>query len=275
MRTASHLGLAGLALSTCAAWAGAAGAPVVVFDEAHGQRFRAGASGPLDLSGLAAVATATGGSVQASREPLTAGRLAPVSLLVVSGPFAPPSEAEIDAAVRWVEQGGSLLVLLHIEPTLRDLLHRFGVSVSNGVIRETEGLLANEPLNFRVTRLEAHPVTSGLTSFAVYGAWALLPTGEGLTVLGKTSPTSWVDLDRDSRLGARDARQSFAVALAGLRGQGRLAVFGDDALFQNQYLQGANRTLAEQLMAWLLEPGRAGQRAAAAQLSAARRSSSR
>ncbi len=275
MSALRRLGLAGLALSACAAWAGAAGAPLVVFDEAHGQRFRAGGSGPLDLSGLAAVATSAGGSVRTSREPLTAGQLTPVSVLVVSGPFAPPSEAEIDAVVRWVEQGGSLLVLLHIEPTVRNLLHRFGISVSNGVIRETEGLLADESLNFRVTRLEPHPVTSGLRPFAVYGAWALLPTGEGLTVLGKTSTTSWVDLDRDSKLGARDARQSFAVALAGRRGQGRLAVFGDDALFQNQYLQGANQTLAEQLMAWLLGPGPAGQRAAGAEVSAARRSSSR
>ena len=45
--------------------------------------------------------------------------------------------------------------------------------------------------------------------------------------------------------------QSFAVVLAGHRGRGWFAVFGDDAIFQNQFLVGGNLALATNLVTWL------------------------
>ena len=228
---------------------------VVLFDEAHGQRFRASGSGPLDLSALSALFTSRGGAVRQSATPLTPETLGRARVLIISGPFQPLSPAEIEAVVAWVGRGGALGVMIHIEPPVGPLLHRFGVSVSNGVIREKEGILGGEPLNFRVTRLKAHPLTRGLSGFAVYGAWALLPTMSDVEAVAETSPAAWVDLNRNQKLDEGDVRQAFAVLVAGKRGAGRLAVFGDDALFQNQFLKGDNRRLAENLASWLLGDG--------------------
>ncbi|HXQ23784.1 MAG TPA: hypothetical protein VN812_19045, partial [Candidatus Acidoferrales bacterium] len=50
-----------------------------------------------------------------------------------------------------------------------------------------------------------------------------------------------------------DAVQSFGVLVAGQLGLGRFAIFGDDALFQNQFLMGGNVVLARNLVAWLTQ----------------------
>ena len=96
-----------------------------------------------------------------------------------------------------------------------------------------------------------HPLTAGLSDFALYGAWALQPTAAVTEVLAKTSAHSWVDLNRDRTYNPGDAMQPFAVLVAGTSGQGRYAVFGDDAIFQDRFLEGNNRQLADNLAHWL------------------------
>lgn len=228
---------------------------VVLFDEAHGERFRAAGNGPLDLSALSAVLASRGGAVRSGSYPFTAETLGRARVVILSGPFQPLSAAEVESVAAWVVRGGALGVMIHVEPPLRDLLHRFGVSVSNGAIRERQGLLVGEPLNFRVTRVKPHPLTAGLGGFAVYGAWALLPTMAGVTTVAETGPAAWVDLNGNGTFDEGDVRQAFAVAVAGAHGKGRIAVFGDDAMFQNQFLKGDNRRLAENLASWLLGGG--------------------
>ena len=70
--------------------------------------------------------------------------------------------------------------------------------------------------------------------------------------MAETGPEAWVDLNGNQKFDKGDVRQAFAVIVAGTRGKGRIAVFGDDAAFQNQFLQGDNRRLAENLASWLL-----------------------
>lgn len=224
--------------------------PVVVFDEGHGQRFHAEGKGPLDLSDFAALITAKGGTVRTSRGALQSTDLETVDALVVSGAFERISGAEIDRIIAFVERGGRLCVMLHIEPPLADLLHRLNVSVSTGVIHEQSGAM-DANLDFRVTRLRPHPITRGLTSVALYGAWALLPTKSNARAIAETSPRAWIDLNHNRTLDRTDAVQSFAVVVSGRHGKGIFAVFGDDALFQNQFLKGENRKLGENLAAWL------------------------
>lgn len=229
-------------------------APLVLFDEAHGQRFLVGREGALDLSTLGEAFRQAGARVESTSTPLTAEFLARFRVVVLSGAFAPLAAGEQEALLAFLERGGRLAVMLHIGPPLADFLGRLGVVVSNGVIRESDGVLAGDPINFLVRRLGRHPVTSDLAGFAVYGCWALLPEGVQATAIAETQQHAWVDLNRSGRYDEGDAMRTFAVAVAGTRGQGRFVVFGDDALFQNQFLgEGReNRRLAANLAAWLL-----------------------
>jgi hypothetical protein len=223
----------------------------VMFDEAHGQRFLIEHGGPLDLSGLAATFRDQQLLIKTSRQDVTDSTLSGVVALVISGPFAPVRPAEIDAIGRFLERGGRLCVMLHIAPPVAALLHQLNVSISNGVIRERENVIGDDPLNFHVTGLTAHALTTGVHGFDVFGAWALLPTGDTASIIAHSSPRAWVDLNGNQALDDRDATQSFGVIVAGQFGAGGFVVFGDDAVFQNRFLTGGNVTLAQNVARWL------------------------
>lgn len=229
-------------------------APVVLFDEAHGQPFLASGERPLDLSALAGVFTAAGFEVRTSSLPLDARQLSGVDVLVSSGAFQPFTPGEIATVRAFLERGGGVAIMLHIAPPLAELLHALEVDFTNGTLREQSHVLGVNRQDFLVHDLTEHPLTAGLQEFAVYGAWALRGTAPNVAVVARTGAHGWIDLNRDGKLSVGDAVQPFGVAVAGTLGGGRFAVFGDDALFQNRYLEGNNRLLAANLARWLPAP---------------------
>ncbi len=223
----------------------------VLFDEGHGQHFVVAGHGPLDLSGLAGRFEAQGFRVATSAQQIDDTLLSNADALVISGAFAPFAQSENEAVTRFLTRGGRLCVMLHIPQPLAPLLEMLGVLTSNGVIRERENVIDVDPLNFRVTKLDPHGLTKNLTSFDVFGAWALLGGNDKTTVVARTGATAWVDLNHDGELQERDAVQSFAVVVAGRFGAGSFVVFGDDALFQNQFFKGNNEVFGGNLAEWL------------------------
>jgi len=227
-------------------------APVVLFDEGHGQPFVITGERPLDLSALAGVFTAAGYEVRSAKQPFDAALLADCDALVISGAFQTLQAEEIAAVQEFIARGGGLAVMLHIAPPLAGLLQALEVDFSNGTLREHDQVIGGNPQDFRVNNLSSHPLTAGLSDFALYGVWALRGTAPTVAVVAQTGPHGWVDLNHDGKFGAGDPVQPFAVVVAGTTGEGRYVVFGDDALFQNRFLEGNNRMLAENLARWLL-----------------------
>ena len=223
----------------------------VLFDQSHGQRFLIEQQGQLHLSKLAQVMSDACLEVAASQEPIDRNRLTEVDALVISGPFAPLKEGEIEVILGFLEGGGRLAVMLHIGPPVAELLTRLEVAISNGVIREQSGVLAENPLDFQVNRLAPHALTQDIPHFNIYGSWALMPFGQTGKVLAKTGPQAWVDLNGNERFDPGDAMQEFGVIVAGEYERGRYVVYGDDAIFQNRFLEGANLKLAQNLARWL------------------------
>lgn len=223
--------------------------PVVLFDQAHGEQFLPQVEGPLALTELGKIFTAQGFRLHSANAPLTPAILAEVDAVVISGPFAPLAAEEIDALYAFVEKGGRLAIMLHVAPIISPLLARFDVIHSNGVIREEEpAQIAGEALNFHVARLEQEPLFSGIKNFAVYGCWALASEGKFARIVASSGDESWVDLNKDRSYSEQDARQSFGIIALGAVGKGNFVIFGDDAIFQNRFLTGTNRQLAENLV---------------------------
>jgi hypothetical protein len=77
-------------------------------------------------------------------------------------------------------------------------------------------------------------------------------TGSNATVIARTSPEASIDRSGDPATAPKGALQSFGVAVAGNFGKGQFVVFGDDAIFQNKFLDEENTLLARNLVAWLL-----------------------
>lgn len=227
----------------------------VLVDQGHGQRFLMEGDRPLDLSGLATVFREQDATVRSSSEALSAKILAGTDVLILSGPFTALTLAEIAATMDFLQQGGRLVIMAHIAQPLGQLLEHLGVAISILPVSEQEHLLADQPRDFSVVDLASHPLLQGLTSFKMYGAWALLNKGETVQVLARTSTRAWLDLDQNGSPDGRDPVRAFPLIVSGRAGKGTFVVFSDDALFQNRFLKGDNLQLAKNLAAWLCRMG--------------------
>ncbi|HJV66737.1 MAG TPA: DUF4350 domain-containing protein [Geomonas sp.] len=229
---------------------GSATAQTVLVDNNHGERFTISEKGPLQLSGFADIIRESGAKIAPLNQPISDAALAGADSLVISGAFQPLRPEEIDALIRFMIRGGKVAVMLHIAPPLGSLLDRLGIEYTNGVIREHENIIDKNPQDFRSTRLGSHPVLKGVKEFSLYGVWGLRSVDDRSRVVASSSPKAWIDLQGD-KVQKKENTGSFGVAVAGDVGKGGFLVFGDDAIFQNKFLDKNNKKLAANLAAWL------------------------
>ncbi len=228
-------------------------APVVLFDQYHGQRFLPKSNRPLDLSGFAGLFTEEGALVRTSTTMLTAALLKDVQVLVISGPFVPISPQEVAVIMAFLGRGGKLALMLHIGQPFYHLLPKLSIAVSKAVVRDQTNAIGVKGSDFRVKNLTPHPLTRGVTSFNIYGGWALLDVKKDGQIIAQTSPQAWLDLNRDGAVNNKEPVQSFTMVLTGQVGEGTFVVFGDDAIFQNRFLSEGNLHLARNLVRWFAQ----------------------
>lgn len=224
--------------------------PRILFDQGHGQRFIIEDKGELQLSKLAGILRGRGAQVSSAKMTLNEDVLKSVTALVISGPFESLRPDEIDVVTGFVERGGRLALMLHIGQPLSGLLLRFDLDHSNAVLHERNNVI-DASNNFRVNDLSPSPLFDGISQFSLYGAWALDPGKNGVSI-ARTSTDAWADLDGDKVLSKGDAVGSFSVVVSGVLGAGEFVVFGDDAIFQNRYMDENNTKLAGNLAGWLM-----------------------
>ena len=223
----------------------------VIFDQGHGQKFVIEKEGELQLSGLSGLLRGKGFDVKVNAGKLTDAALKTADVLIISGAFQPLLPEEINAVIRFVEKGGKLCVMLHIPQPITGLMSKLKIYASNGVIQEQENTINNAPKEFFMTHLEKHAITKGVKKIGVHGAWALMTESKTAQIIAQTGPKAWVDLNRDGKFNKPDARQSFGVVIAGTQGKGRYLIFGDDAIFQNKFLEQENMVLGKNLAEWM------------------------
>lgn len=229
----------------------AVAAPTVLVDQSHDQRFVIEKDGPLHLSAFAAILREEGLSVKSSSGVFTDELLKEVDAVVISGPFKTIESGEVDVILRFLQRGGRVAAMLHIGSPFSELLHRLEVDFTNYVLYEEENMINDDPRNFRIKTADTVPLFAGMDHFSLYGGWALMNTAPSARIIASTSPKGWVDLDGDSKLSAGDVVQAFGVVVAGESGVGKFVVFGDDAIFQNRFLDESNRQLTKNLARWL------------------------
>ena len=223
----------------------------VIFDQGHGQKFVIEKEGNLQLSGLSGLLKKEGYDVKVNVERINDAALNTADVLIISGAFQPLSPEEIDAIIRFLERGGKLCAMLHIPQPLTGLMNRLNVYASNGVIQEQENTINNSPKEFFITNMEKHEITKGLKKIGVHGAWALMNVGTTAQIIARTGPNAWIDLNGDGKFNETDARHSFGVVIAGTLGKGKYVIFGDDAIFQNKFLDQENMPLGKNLSDWM------------------------
>jgi hypothetical protein len=239
--------------------------PVVLLDEAH-HNFHTTTGRYLAFTNLA---RRDGYVVRGNQEKFSAASLAGARVLVIanalaerngSGNWSLPTpsafdSSEIAAVKRWVEGGGSLWLISDHMPfpgAAEKLAEAFGIIMSNGFALEESHLGSGGGLlsYTRATGLADHPIargrnkSEGIDSVKVFTGQAfrviaphepLLTIRRGdVTVL--MSPVAWQFSDSTPRFSANGMLQGATLEV----GKGRVAVFGEAAMFSAQR-QGPNR----------------------------------
>jgi len=230
--------------------------PLVLLDEAHFNfHTLEGRYAPF-----ARLLRRDGFVVHSLKEPWTRAVLAPAKVLVVANALAernargdwslptPPAFTlpELGAVREWVADGGALLLIADHMPfpgANETLAGVFGIWLSNGfatdstcsedefVFRRSDGSLADGPITAGRHSGERIDSVRSFTgqAFRVSGSGKpLLTLGLGTVVLLPT--TAWRFSDSTPRLPAEGLLQGAAV----LHGRGRVAVFGEAAMFSAQ-----------------------------------------
>lgn len=221
-----------------------------VFDLSHAEIFSPVETGPLHYSTFYEGFTKAGENVSVSVVKVTPESLKGVKTFVLAGPSRDLWPDEIEALVKFVNNGGNLLVLLHISKPVARLTEPFGIVVSNFVISEREGLINGQSQDFLVTDLKDHPVTKGVKGIAVYGTWGLMTEKKASTVAA-TSKKAWADLNRNRTFDKDEPVQSFGVVAVAESGRGKVVVVADDAPFANRFINEAgNKRFSDNIIRW-------------------------
>jgi hypothetical protein len=229
--------------------------PVVLIDEAHHNFHTAEGR----YSPFAHLLRRDGYVVRPAKSDFTAQLLKPANVLVVANALAAANQRnwavpiataftakEIRAVHDWVDRGGSLLLIADHLPfggAAAELAASFGVRFTNGFVLDSSTARGLITVRRSDGSLASHPITSGrnaaeridsVTTFT--GQGFPLPAGGAALI---TVPQGWVLFLPDTawRFSSATPRKPAEGLLQGavLRvGKGRVAVFGEAAMFSAQ-----------------------------------------
>lgn len=221
-----------------------------VFDLAHAEIFSPVKTGPLHYSSFYKRIKRSGEDVYINTDPVTSKSLEGVDTYIIAGPSMELAPDEIAALKDFVNNGGNLLVLLHISGPVARLTENFGIIVSNFVISERDGAINGQSQDFYVTRFSKHPVTDGLKKIAVFGTWGIMAR-DGARLAAVTSEKAWADINRNRTFEEGEPVQSFGIVAVNEFGKGKVVVVADDAPFANRFIGEAdNKKFAENVIRW-------------------------
>jgi len=219
----------------------------IYFDEAHGQPFSISKDGHLQLSGFAKVFKDAGFDVSVVTDKISFEKLKDAKALIISGAFKELSNEELDAVFKFVDNGGKVLVNVHIPQPLTSFLNKLDVAVTTIPIKDENSPLKDKKVDFGVYDLSEHRIFKDLKRFFVYGSWGFKTNNPNIKLLAKSGRSSYLDLNRNNQLDKDDEMGPFGLIVEIKLGKGSVMLIGDDTLFQNMFLSDYNLKLAQNL----------------------------
>lgn len=238
--------------------------PLVLIDEAHHNFHTAGGR----YSPFARLLRRDGYVVEPEKSRFSTGSLGSAKVLVIANALNAVNDtnwvvptpsafdpAEIRAVHDWVERGGSLLLIADHLPfggAATDLAASFGIRFTNGFVLDSA--ISQGTIRFRRSEgtLASHPITNGRNAAERIDSVTTF-TGQGFQLDGAASPLftipkGWVLYLPDtawrfsSSTPRRPADGTFQGAVMKV-GKGRVAAFGEAAMFSAQVAGRARRPM--------------------------------
>ena len=215
--------------------------PRILFDGAHHNVHRIDAT----YKAFADLVRNDGCVIESRHQPLDRKLLSSYEILVIAGALGAPLENEMrakdsaftaeeaSAITKWVERGGSLLLLTDHDPVASanaNLTRAFGVESLRGVVVDSEHPLKNYyPANILATPenglLREHPLTKDVASIGVFGGQSFRVPKDAHIVIGIGPKAT-----------AGQAPVGEAQMVAETFGRGRVVIAGDMGMLSAQLM---------------------------------------
>ncbi len=213
---------------------GRAGAAILV-DGGHANRHGIGTAAAAGTLGwLAHAAGDAKIEVAEIRVPITRDLLSRGRLLVLAGASTPLAPSEVEAIARWVESGGSVLLLADHPPfaaPLQPLARRLGAGISDEMIAGAPDAPGGN-VRLLFTRaagtVAAHPITDGADRIRTYGGQAVWSKRGGTPLLVLRPPLRTIEG------GVLELPAPAGQLIAFASGKGRVVLSGETGLFTAQ-----------------------------------------
>ncbi|MCX6092695.1 MAG: Gldg family protein [Candidatus Bipolaricaulota bacterium] len=236
--------------------------PRVLFDEAHDERNTISPERARILSpehpefayyGRLAESLSYEFALERWLSPLDSAVLEGIDVVVIATPQKSFAPQELDALVRFVEQGGGLLVAQDANPSPQEgsnqLAERFGLRFRQGVLRSQHGDW--DPETFRADVVQSdHPVVQGLDMFQMNWGCSIEETADW-DVLFRSKEDTWQDVDGNRRATTGEPEGPLDVAVAKAVGNGRVVFIADNAFHDT--IQECNLAFFVRATRWLAD----------------------
>jgi hypothetical protein len=248
---------------------------LILVDESHANRHALGsADNPGTLRWIVAPATDAGIEVKTNSSRITSEILRGTDLLLIAGvPADAPSGTlttdETSSIVRWIRDGGSLLLLTDHAPyseAVKGLASELGVQFTGEAVSDAAFADPREPESARLVfsksngLLQENDLTKRVSRVITYGGQALSRAGSGTIEILRIPATAMTESGQ--RLNTF-GRGSIDQMIAFPYGTGRVVISGETAVLTAQKKSDgssiglgdpwtSNATLAIEVMTWLL-----------------------
>ncbi|MCX5770294.1 MAG: cellulase family glycosylhydrolase [Candidatus Hydrogenedentes bacterium] len=188
-----------------------------------------------------------------SLQPLRYDTLRDTNVLILSAPQNALTAEEVTDTVRFVSEGGGLLVLgdCSLGDRLNSLMANFGMTYRQGILGSHTPLW-NAP-SFVVTNLnQTHFTTKGIHELHANWTGVLENLGDAL-VLAETEADSWLDANMNGIQDPDEQNGPYPFALAKQFGKGRVLAVADNAFYDAGILLSENRRFIRHALPWLAQ----------------------
>jgi hypothetical protein len=190
-----------------------------------------------------------------SVQPLTYDLLRNYDVLVLAAPNEALSQDEIQDILKFVKEGGGLLVLgdASLPLYINQLMTNFSMRFNNATISSKNPDW--DAQSFWITDFNSsHVVTQGIKRF--HTNWACsMEKGEQATALAYTGADTWRDRNSNGQQDIGEEVGPFVFILASEYGNGRIIAIADNAFQQGMLNVDDNGQLVLNALAWLSAPG--------------------
>ena len=188
-----------------------------------------------------------------SLQPLRYDTLRDTNILILAAPQNALTAEEVTDTVRFVSEGGGLLVLgdCSVGDRLNSLMVNFGMTYGQGILGSHTPLW--DAQSFVVTNLnQTHFITKGIHELHANWTGVLENLGDAL-VLAETEADSWLDANMNGIQDPDEQNGPYAFALAKQFGKGRVLAVADNGFFDAAILLSENRRFIRHALAWLAQ----------------------